>query len=87
MRTKSATDKETVVIFPRSSTDEVIATPVRRVRELLGLNASAHEFSVVYGRYPGNDTEIAVLSRSMLQVLIDLASHVAVPPDVLEVVR
>ena len=79
MRMKSATDKQAVVMFLRPSTDEAIAAPVRKIRELLGLNASAREFSVVYGNYPDNDTEIAVLSRSILQLLIDLASRIDVP--------
>jgi len=79
MRMKTATDKQAVVIFLRPSTDEAIAAPVRRIRELLGLNASALEFNVVYGTYPENDTEITILSRSILQVLIDLASHIDVP--------
>ena len=42
-------------------------------------NATAREFNVVYGNYPENDTEVAILSRSILQLLIDLASHIDVP--------
>ncbi|HEY5973563.1 MAG TPA: hypothetical protein VIU41_02375 [Geobacteraceae bacterium] len=79
MRMKSATDKQAVVMFLRPSTDEAIAAPVRKVRELLALKETAREFSIVYGNYPENDTEISMLSRSMLQVLIELASHIDVP--------
>ena len=79
MRMKTTTDKQAVVMFLRPSTDEAIAAPVRKIRELLGLNESAREFNIVYGTYPENDTEIAILSRSILQVLIDLASHIDVP--------
>ena len=79
MRTKSTADKQAVVMFLRPSADEAIASPVLKIRELLGLNASAREFTVVYGTYPENDTEITILSRSILQVLIDLASYIDVP--------
>ena len=79
MRMKAAADKHAVVMFFRPSTDEAVAAPVRKIRELLALNASAKEYSVVYGTYPENDTEITILSRSILQVLIDLASHIDVP--------
>ena len=79
MRMKPTTDKQAVVMFLRASTDEAIAAPVRKIRELLGVNESAREFNIVYGTYPENDTEIAILSRSILQVLIDLASHIDVP--------
>ena len=79
MQMKTTTDKQAVVMFLRPSTDEAIAAPVRKIRELLALNESAREFHVVYGTYPENDTEIAMLSRSVLQVLVDLASHIDVP--------
>ena len=79
MRMKSPTDKQAVVMFLRPSTDEAIAIPVHKIRELLGLNESAREFNIAYGTYPENDTEIAILSRSILQVLIDLGSHIDVP--------
>ncbi|MBI1284508.1 MAG: hypothetical protein GC183_09270 [Thiobacillus sp.] len=46
---------------------------------MLGLNGTSHEFSVVYGSYPGQDAKIAVLTRSMLQVMIDFASCIEVP--------
>jgi hypothetical protein len=79
MRMKPTPDKQAVVMFLRPSPDEAVAAPVRKIRELLGLNDSAREFNIVYGTYPENDTEIAILSRSVLQVLIDLASQVDVP--------
>ena len=58
---------------------EAIAAPFRRIRELLTLSETAREFDVVHGTYPENDMEIATLSRSILQVSIDLASHIDVP--------
>jgi len=79
MRMKSASDKQAAVMFLRPSTDETIAAPVRKFRELLGLNETAREVNVVYGTYPENDTEIAMLSRSVLQILTDLASYIDVP--------
>jgi hypothetical protein len=79
MRVKTAADKQSVVIFLRPSTDEAVTSSSRKVRELLGLNPSAHEYSVVYGSYPETDTEVAILSRSIMQVLVDMAAHVEVP--------
>jgi len=79
MLVKTTTDKQAVVMFLRPSTDEGIAAPVGKIRELLGLNKAAREFNIIYGTYPENDMEITILSRSILQVLIDLASHFDVP--------
>jgi len=79
MKLKSATDRQAVVMFLRQSTDESIAAPVRKIRELLGLSETTRELSIVYGTYPENSTEVAMLSRSILQVLVDFASHIEVP--------
>ncbi len=79
MRMKTTKDRNVVVLFLRPSTDEAIIALARRIRELLGLSETAREFEVVYGTYPENDTEIAMLSRSILQIMIDLASYFDVP--------
>ena len=79
MRMKAVSDKQSVVMFLCPSTDEAIAAPVRKIRELLGLNETARVFNFVYGNYPENDMEIALLSRSILQVLTDFASYIEVP--------
>ena len=79
MRIKSATERQAVVMFFPPTMDEPVASSAHKIRALLGLNESAREFNIVYGMYPENDTEIAILSRSILQVMIDLASHIDVP--------
>jgi hypothetical protein len=67
-----------VVMFMRPTADQV-RVPSAKIRGLLGLSADAREFGVVYGSYPEQDTEIAVLTRSILQVMIDFASYIDVP--------
>jgi len=79
MRIKPVKDTPTPVMFFYPTTDNAIVAPNRKVRELLGIDASAQEFNVVYGAYPENDKEIAILTRSILQVLIDAASYIDVP--------
>ena len=49
------------------------------VRKLLGLDPQTSEFSVVYGSVAANDKEIALLTRSVLEILIDLSSYIDVP--------
>ena len=79
MRAKTVQDRQSVVMFLRPSSDPAIAASYSKIMELLALNASAREFTITYGTYPEKDTEIAILSRSILQVLIDMASYVDVP--------
>jgi hypothetical protein len=77
-RTKSTADAQVVVLFMSPETDNA-AEHSRKIRELLGLKSAQREFTVIYGSFPENDAEIAILTRSILQVMIDLASYVDVP--------
>ena len=38
------------------------------------------EFNVVYGSVAANDKEIAMLTRSVIEILTDLSSYIDVPP-------
>jgi hypothetical protein len=51
----------------------------RRIAELLELEGPAGVFNVVYGARPASHREIAIQSRSMMQVLVDLGSYIEVP--------
>jgi len=77
-RTRSTKDKQTVVMFLRASSNEAVPL-TRRIRELLGLDPAGYEFTIVYGSFPEPDGEIAILSRSILQVMIDFAAQIDVP--------
>ena len=79
MRVRPENDKNAHVMFFRPLTDPAIAAELQKVRRLLGLNKEAREFKVSYGSYSEDDTEIAILSRSMLQIMIDFASYIEVP--------
>ena len=49
------------------------------VANILGLAPSAHEFPVVYGNVESNDKEIALQTRSINEILTDMASYITVP--------
>jgi hypothetical protein len=53
---------------------------VDETKRLLGVRSAASQVEVVYGRSPGPD-QVAILTRSMLGVLSQLAIQVDVPPD------
>ena len=46
---------------------------------MLGLDPHTREFRVIYGSIASNNREIAILSRSVLQVISNLASFIEVP--------
>ena len=63
----------------RHKVDPSIEAEVRAVRQLLGLDPGGAEFQVVYGSVAANDKQIAILSRSILEILVDLSSFITVP--------
>jgi hypothetical protein len=54
---------------------------ILELRHLLHLNPDATEFNLVFGAAPSSDTEIAVVTRSILGLLKTMAAQVEVPPD------
>jgi len=79
LRVEKLDKMESSVIVLRHDLDEQTAGATVEVRKMLGLDPQATEFSVVYGLIPANDKQIALLTRSMLQVLQDYASYIEVP--------
>jgi hypothetical protein len=70
--------RSTVLFFRRKPSDEVLRE-MRKVRELLGLRMDSWGFRVVYGSIAADDEEIAIQTRSMLQIMAELASNIEVP--------
>ena len=59
---------------------EILADIVE-LRRLLKLNPSTTEYKVRFGAVPSNDTEIAVITRSILGVMQTMAAEVGVPSE------
>ena len=79
LRVRRVDREEAVLMTFRHKVDPSIEAEVRAVRQLLGLDPGSAEFQVVYGSVAANDTQIAMLSRSILEILVDLSSFIAVP--------
>jgi len=83
MRIKKAKDLEdtTVLFFQKEGLQPETLVARQELSELLGLNPEAREARVNYGLIPGGDDEIAMQTRSMLQIMILLATKIDVPPE------
>jgi hypothetical protein len=68
----------TSVVFSKKTVSPAVQADRAEVRRLLGLNADTNEFSVVYGSVAANDKEIAMLTRSLSEILTDLSSYIEV---------
>lgn len=80
-RIQKTGEKDGTKIVLRWREDKTLDPDKADVLKLLGLDRNATEFRVVYGVVPSDDKEIAIVSRSMLQIMIDLASTIEVPEE------
>ncbi len=79
MRIQREGRDEAVVISFRQRVDPKVEADILAVRQMLGLDPSARDFRVVYGSLAANNKEVAILSRSILDILIELSSYISVP--------
>jgi len=79
VRTEKGGEEHLFLFRPRHPQPEALAA-AKAVRELLGLSPNATEFHVVFGALPASDTEIAVLTRTILGIFAEAAAGVQVPP-------
>ena len=75
---KEGSEPASLITFPTDKDPQVEAAR-RNLRMLLGLRPGLDKFKVFYGGYSGRDDEICMSTRSMLQVMTELAARVQVP--------
>jgi hypothetical protein len=68
------------LVFSKTPSPE-LATKISDIRQALNLQEGVDEFQVVYGSAAASDKEIALATRSVFEVLIDISSTVEVPAE------
>jgi hypothetical protein len=66
-------------LFFRDRVDEKTAEDVRFIKQALGLRPDAREARLVFGSLRQREEEIALLTRSIMEILVELATGVEVP--------
>jgi hypothetical protein len=80
MRVDTDKDRETaVLILNRKGVDEAAQHELDEIRRMLCLKPDRNEFRIVFGFAPRDDGEVAILTRSFLEVLLYGASWIQVP--------
>lgn len=79
LRVSKIDKQEAAMMVFRGKPNPEVDTLSREVRTILGINPEATEFNVVYGAIPRHDKEIAILTRSFLEVIVDLSADIEVP--------
>jgi hypothetical protein len=81
MRVVKRDDTAGVLMTFRKSGPAAITEDTAFVRKTLGLDPAAAEFNVAYGSLAQDDAEIAILTRSVLEIMIDVSSSIEVPSE------
>ena len=79
VRLQEQADKTLTLIVFEPKEDAAMQAEVAETSGLLGIAPGTKEIRVVYGSAASTNTEIAMQTRSMLQILMDLASRIEVP--------
>jgi hypothetical protein len=70
-----------LLVIRRSGKDTGPAEDARRVGELLGMEEGLSEIEVVYGFAPRGGREVAIITRSMLEIMLELGMGIDLPAD------
>ena len=73
--------QDTAIIVLRRKADRETEQKVLEARRILGLKPETSEFKVIYGAAPRQEGEIAVLTRSIMDIIIELCSQIDVPAE------
>jgi hypothetical protein len=68
-------------LFHDKSADPELARELAEVRKVLRLAPDQSQFRIAFGAVAANPNEIAILSRSVIRILTELAAEVDVPPE------
>lgn len=74
----------TVLFFYRAELDPNVAITIKALKDLLNLDPGSRRYRVAYGAIPSGNDEIAILTRSVIQILIELSSYIQVPQEHIE---
>src|SRR5271166_4547102 len=76
-RPKDGAESSVLVFGP--SQDPQVAAKGREIKNLLGLKPDLRDLKVNYGGYSGRDDEIDMMTRSMLEIMLEFAAVVQLP--------
>jgi len=81
MRVRKVEGRDALVMIFRKKTDPETEATGREVRKMLGLREDGVDFRIVYGSASSGDDEIALLTRSIIEILSDISATVEVPAE------
>ena len=81
MRVEKQGPQDVAVMLLSGKGAEALDEDIKFIRSKLGLAEGATEVKITFGAVAANDHEIALQTRSMIEVMIEIATWVQVPPN------
>jgi hypothetical protein len=72
-------DKGTTYLIVTNADDPNVTAERGELRQILKLNPDATELTVVFGASPANDTQVAMVTRSVFDIMVQVALTAEVP--------
>ena len=79
MRIEKRGGTEVTLIFFRENASDEVAKDIRQLKEALGLGSDRKEIRLDFGALRHSDDQIALLTRSMMEMLVELSGGIDVP--------
>jgi len=83
LRVKQDSQKQqtSIITFRAKDVPDATLAQMHELRQLLRLDKDAAEFTLVFGGTPAHDQELAVLTRSIFQIMMTMAGQADVPAE------
>jgi hypothetical protein len=72
---------DVAIVMIRGESSAEVRRDRARIVEILGVDPDLGEYRLVFGRQSSAPNEIAMLTRSIIEMLVDLAMWIEVPPE------
>jgi hypothetical protein len=79
VRIEQKEGKATSIMLFEHGDDEQMKQRLAKLKELLSLSPDTNEYALVYGRTPRSGTELAIQSRSLMEIMLELSTYIDVP--------
>ena len=74
---KNEKDLDTIMFFEPD--DNEVQQQVVKLKKLLRMETQSNDFKLVYGRLSKSPDELAILSRSLMEILLEMGTYIEVP--------
>ena len=79
MRIEKRGAVDVTLIFFRENASEDVAKEIRFLKQALGIGPGNREIPLTFGSLRHNDAELALLTRSMMEMLVEFSAGIEVP--------